>query len=87
MACLSTSGRVVCGSRRQQAHKLLYQLFGSRPGYTAPSAATGLFSPPKVQQQAMRLYHGLSFSMGKDYPDLLVSSLSGEAYTARKVLC
>eukprot|EP00099_Drosophila_melanogaster_P013288 NP_001287619.1 qless, isoform B [Drosophila melanogaster] len=73
MACLSTSGRVVCGSRRQQAHKLLYQLFGSRPGYTAPSAATGLFSPPKVQQQAMRLYHGLSFSMGKDYPDLLQS--------------
>ncbi|XP_017039379.1 all trans-polyprenyl-diphosphate synthase PDSS1 [Drosophila ficusphila] len=72
MACLSTSGRVVCGSRRQQTHKLLYQLFGSRPGYTSPSPSTG-FNPPKVQQQAMRLFHGLSFSMGKDYPDLMQS--------------
>ncbi|XP_017122696.1 all trans-polyprenyl-diphosphate synthase PDSS1 isoform X1 [Drosophila elegans] len=72
MACLSTSGRVVCGSRRQQTHKLLYQLFGSRPGLTNPSPSTG-FNPPKVQLQAMRLFHGLSFSMGKDYPDLLQS--------------
>ncbi|XP_052835246.1 all trans-polyprenyl-diphosphate synthase PDSS1 isoform X1 [Drosophila gunungcola] len=72
MACLSTSGRVVCVSRRQQTHKLLYQLFGSRPGLTNPSPSTG-FNPPKVQLQAMRLFHGLSFSMGKDYPDLLQS--------------
>jgi len=72
----------VCGSRRQQAHKLLYQLLGSRPGLTAPAPSTG-FTPPKVQQQAMRLFHGLSFSMGKDYPDLLVSSLAQQVCTGQ----
>lgn len=85
MACLSTSGRVVCGTRRQQTHKLLYQLFGtsssavsgsgvgSRPGY-AGNPHPGL-ALPKTQLQAQRLFHGLSFNIGKDYPDLLVSSL------------
>lgn len=82
MACLSTSGRVVCGSRRQQTHKLFYQLFGSRPGYTTGSGTganmPGLQRTQQMQlQQTIRPFHGLSFNIGKDYRDLLVSSLPG----------
>lgn len=82
MACLSTSGRVVCGTRRQQTHKLFYQIFGSRPGYTTGSGTganmPGLHRTQQMQfQQAIRPFHGLSFNIGKDYSDLLVSSLPG----------
>ncbi|KAH8332340.1 hypothetical protein KR074_001452 [Drosophila pseudoananassae] len=76
MACLSTSGRVVCGSRRQQTHKLFYQLFGSRPGYTTGSGTganmPGLHRTQQMQlQQAIRPFHGVCFNIGKDYRDLM----------------
>lgn len=85
MACLSTSGRVACGSRRQQAHKLICRLFlnhslhsrqssqlvaGDTPGHARKYRATH-------NEQLARSFHGLSFGINQDYLSLLVSRKSG----------
>ncbi|XP_023169537.2 decaprenyl-diphosphate synthase subunit 1 [Drosophila hydei] len=84
MACLSTSGRVACGSRRQQAHKLICRLFlnhslhsrqssqlvaGDTPGHARKYRATH-------NEQLARSFHGLSFGINQDYLSLLQTSHS-----------
>ncbi|XP_068152070.1 all trans-polyprenyl-diphosphate synthase PDSS1 [Drosophila tropicalis] len=80
MACLTTSGRLACGSRRQQTHKFLCQLFAVRcqslSTSTSVSSSSSLASSayPLQRQQPQQLrrgFHGLSFSIGQDYLDLL----------------
>lgn len=84
MACLSTSGRLACGSRRQQAHKFIWRLFldnslkrqSSNLAATSTSTSTlqGHTTKQFTQnQQLARSFHGLNFGAGQDYLSLLVS--------------
>ncbi|XP_034486557.1 decaprenyl-diphosphate synthase subunit 1 [Drosophila innubila] len=92
MACLSTSGRVACGSSRQQAHKFIWRLFldnslkRQSSNLSATSQASQSPTPSTLQghttkqltqnQQWARSFHGLNFGAGQDYLSLMHNSHS-----------
>lgn len=86
MACLSTSGRVACGTRRQQTPKFIWSVMlnhnlrrqassNCHAIQTVPMTTQGhsLYEPARTQNLA-RSYHGLSF--GRDQLGLVVSKSS-----------
>ncbi|XP_017848588.1 decaprenyl-diphosphate synthase subunit 1 isoform X2 [Drosophila busckii] len=95
MACLSTSGRVVCATRRQQAHKFICRLFLNHSLRRQSSIFAGIIAPvqgvkeAKLPQEAQqRRFHGLSFSIAQDYLSLTQSPHScrqNSRYTHSKI--
>lgn len=90
MACLSTSGRVACGARRQQTHNFIWRVMlnhnlrrqsssNCHPIQTVPMTTQGhsLHEPARTQNLA-RSYHGLSF--GRDQLGLVVSKSKSELW-------
>ncbi|XP_064541890.1 all trans-polyprenyl-diphosphate synthase PDSS1 [Drosophila montana] len=83
MACLSTSGRVACGSRRQQALKFICRLF-LNPSLRRMSSHLAVGQAPaegharkyvhSLNQQLARRFYGLSLGTNQDYLSLLQNS-------------
>lgn len=85
MACLSTSGRVACGSR---SHKLICRLFLNHSPHSRQSSSQLLtgdttaghpreYRATTPNQQLARSFHGLTLGINQDYLSLLVSRKSG----------
>ncbi|XP_017856001.1 PREDICTED: decaprenyl-diphosphate synthase subunit 1 [Drosophila arizonae] len=83
MACLSTSGRVACGSR---SHKLICRLFLNHSPHSRQSSSQLLTGDTTAghpreyratpNQQVARSFHGLTLGINQDYLNLLQTSHS-----------